>query len=82
VNRRRAIEWFGWYGSVAIITAYALLSFKVVSATSAPYQLLNLSGAAGIISIALVDHDKQVVVLNVFWFIIALAALVRMISSW
>lgn len=65
----------GWYGTTAIVGAYVLVSFKILEADSAAYQLLNLSGALGIISISLVKKVRQSVVLNAFWAAIAAAAL-------
>ena len=72
---RKLAEIAGWYGTLAIISAYALVSFKGIDASSAVYQLLNLSGALGIIAIAVVKGVKQSVVLNAFWALIAVIAL-------
>ncbi|HVQ43488.1 MAG TPA: hypothetical protein VMT30_00795 [Candidatus Saccharimonadia bacterium] len=76
---RKLIEFAGWYGTVAIVLAYALVSFKIVAADSALYQLLNLTGAAGIIAISALKGVKQSVVLNGFWAAIALVALARIV---
>lgn len=72
-------EIVGWYGTAAIICAYALVSFNIISADSVAYQLLNLTGAIGIIVISLVKGLRQTVVLNVFWLIIAVVALARIV---
>jgi hypothetical protein len=32
-NSKNIIEIFGWYGAVAILLAYALISFKIIPAT-------------------------------------------------
>lgn len=71
-------ELAGWYGTVAIVLAYVLVSFKLIEADSAIYQLLNLTGALGIIVISIVKRAKQPAVLNAFWALIALVALVSM----
>jgi ZIP family zinc transporter len=71
------IEIIGWYGSIAIILAYALMSFKVISSDDAIYQLLNLTGALGIITVSLKKRVHQSVVLNTFWAVIAAVALVN-----
>jgi hypothetical protein len=76
---RKAAEIAGWYGTVAIVAAYALVSFKAIPADGSIYQLLNLSGAIGIIVIALIKKVRQSVVLNVFWAAIAILALVRLL---
>lgn len=73
-------EFFGWYGVVAILAAYALLSFDVVESKSLIYQILNGTGALGIIFDAVKDKNYQPAVLNVFWLIIALIAIIRILS--
>lgn len=39
----------GWYGVLAILVAFALNSFGVFAADNAYYQLLNATGALGIV---------------------------------
>lgn len=67
----------GWYGAVAILAAYALVSFNVISGHSLVFQLLNLTGALGVIVISLYKKVKQSVILNIFWAGVAIVALVR-----
>lgn len=67
----------GWYGTAAILLAYGLVSFEVVSAHGAVFQLLNLTGAIGIIVISVRKNVKQSVVLNVIWAVVAIVALMR-----
>jgi hypothetical protein len=74
-----AAEVVGWYGTIAIIGAYALVSFNLLSPNSVWYQLLNLTGAIGIIVISLIKKVRQSVVLNVFWAAIATLALLRLL---
>jgi len=73
---KKAAQIAGWYGTTAIVLAYVLVSFKVVTANGVIYQLLNLTGALGIISISLVKKVKQPAVLNIFWALIAVIALI------
>lgn len=77
--KRKMIDVVGWYGVGAIIFAYMLISFEVIIANSWQYQLLNLTGAIGIIIEAVAKKDRQPVVLNIFWIMITLVALVRLI---
>jgi hypothetical protein len=77
-NRKTAAEIAGWYGTTAIVVAYVLVSFKVVSAQGVFFQLLNLTGAIGIMTISLVKKLRQTVVLNLFWAAIAVVALVAL----
>ena len=75
------ISALGWYGVLAILLAYALLTFDFIEVKSYAYQLLNLSGAAGIIVVAASKNDRQPVVLNIVWAAVALVALVQLIRS-
>jgi uncharacterized YccA/Bax inhibitor family protein len=72
-------EIVGWYGTVAIVLAYALVSFYVITSNSILYQLLNLTGALGIILISVSKRTYQPAALNIMWAIIALIALSRII---
>jgi hypothetical protein len=72
-----ATEIAGWYGTGAIVLAYILVSFNVVPAGGGQYQLLNLSGAVGIIIISLAKKVCQSIILNIFWAAIATIALIR-----
>lgn len=67
----------GWYGVVAILGAYALVIFEVIPPNGNAYQLLNLTGAMGIVFVTAYKKDTQPLVLNAAWAIIALAAIVR-----
>lgn len=78
-TKTKAAEIIGWYGTAAIVSAYALVSFDVISADGWTFQLLNLTGALGIIVISTVKKVRQSVVLNLFWFAIALVAILRII---
>ena len=68
----------GWYGAAAILLAYGLLSFSVIAANSAAYQLLNLIGAIGIVAVSMTKKNYQPAVLNAVWVIIAAIALIKL----
>jgi len=70
------IEIIGWYGTLAIVTGYILVSFNIIDAKSFFYQILNLTGALGIVGISLYKRTYQPAVLNVVWSLVALIALV------
>lgn len=72
------VEIYGWYGAAAIVVAYALVSFDMVSPTSLLFQLLNASGAIGIVLVSFYKRAYQPGVLNAVWAFIALVALLRM----
>ncbi len=48
----KLVEILGWYGTIAIVGAYALMSFSIVAPNGWFYQTLNLTGALGIIAIS------------------------------
>lgn len=76
--RTNLIEALGWYGAAAVLLAYALISFNVISPHGWAYQLLNFTGAVGVLVISYMKHAKQPALLNFVWAIIALIALVQL----
>jgi hypothetical protein len=77
MNKKILEEVVGWYGTDAIISAYALLSVSLLSPQVIIYQALNCTGALGIVYISLRKKAYQPGVLNMIWSIIALTAIVR-----
>lgn len=79
--KQKLIEIVGWYGTVAIVLAYALTSFGLFTTNNVFYQLLNFTGALGIVIEALSKKDYQPGVLNIIWTIIAAIAIIRIIFN-
>ncbi len=73
------IESIGWYGAIAIILAYTLLSTRMLSVNSIAYQLMNLTGAVSILFEAAHKKVWQSVTLNSIWAIVAFIALIRIL---
>lgn len=73
------IELFGWYGTIAIVLAYALISFSFLEPTSIIYQLLNGTGALGIVAISFEKKVWQPGILNAVWAVIAFIAILRIL---
>lgn len=71
-------EIIGWYGAIALIAAYGLNSFNILHADEVGYQILNITGAIGIIYISLKKQAYQPVALNLVWTVIGLIAIVRL----
>ena len=74
-------ESIGWYGTIAIITAYFLNSFSLMATSGFWYSFLNLTGSIGI---ALVSYRKkayQPMTLNIVWAGIGLIAIARILAS-
>lgn len=72
-------EFCGWYGMLALIFSYGMVSFGWIEAQGLAYQLLNLSGGAGLIVVAASKNVTQSVILNIFWMLIGLVAIFRII---
>lgn len=72
-------EILGWYGAFTIILAYVLVSFAFIGTGSIIYQILNFTGAIGIVIISLAKRAYQPATINVIWTVIALIALLRII---
>ena len=74
---KRLVEFYGWYGMAAIIVAYALASFSVIDATGLIFQILNGTGALGMVLISFKKKAYQPGALNILWTIIAIAAIAK-----
>lgn len=74
------IEICGWYGAVAIVLAYALSNFAIITHDSLSYQLLNLTGGIGIILVSLYKRNYQPAVVNIIWVVIAVIGLINLVK--
>lgn len=72
-------ESIGWYGMLAIISTYALANFNILSTSDILYQLLNITGASGLVYISFKKKAYQPGVLNIIWALIALIAIYRLL---
>ena len=72
-------ELFGWYGMIVIVTAYLLVSFSILSPTSVWYQVLNGTGALGIVVVSFSKRAWQSGILNIIWTFIAMIALLKIL---
>jgi hypothetical protein len=75
----KIIEGLSWYGVIAILGAYALITFSVLDSTNIWYQILNGSGAIFIAIDAFHQKDYQPGVLNIIWAVIAIIAIFRIV---
>lgn len=75
--KNKFTEIAGWIGTALVIAAYILVSFKVLPGDSVIYQLMNLLGAMGVLTVSLVRRVYQPAVIQVVWITVALAALLR-----
>lgn len=65
----------GWYGALATLSAYFLVSFGLANPQDLRYQLLNLTGAVGLGTICYFKKTYQPLVVNIIWGIIAIIAI-------
>lgn len=79
MNSRTIDELIGWCGAGAILLAYALISFKLLSSSTFLYQILNGAGALCIAYISFKKKAYQPGILNVIWAIIALIAIIQLL---
>ena len=74
--KKLVFEILGWYGVIAVLTSYALVSTKVWAPDSIIYQAVNLSGAIPIVIICIIKKTWQPFALNAIWGAIAIIAIV------
>lgn len=67
----------GWYGTLAILAAYALGTLEVMPAASALLAALNLTGGLGVAWVCWRKRTWQAFGLELVWACIAAVALVR-----
>jgi hypothetical protein len=77
IPMKKLVELYGWYGMAAILLAYALVSFSVIDARGLAFQILNGTGALGIVLVSFRRKAYQPGVLNIVWTFIAIAAIVK-----
>lgn len=75
MKRRSLTEWLGWYGLIAILSAYLATNAEWIALDSLTYRILNLTGAIALIADSWPDRNWQIVVLNAVWAAIAVIAL-------
>lgn len=71
------INVFGWLGSAAVVSAYALISIDKLDASSRLYQWLNLAGSVGLAVNTGYYRAFPSTAVNIVWLIIAVSALIR-----
>ncbi|MEK7477742.1 MAG: hypothetical protein AAB645_00025 [Patescibacteria group bacterium] len=76
--KEKISEGLGWYGMIAIVLAYCLNSFGLILSSSFTYQILNLTGAIGIVVVSLLKKAYQPAVLNIIWSVIAFIAIISL----
>lgn len=78
MKRDTAINLAGWYGAIAILIAYGLSSANILTPNNLVFQFLNLTGALGLLTVALPHRTYQLIVINAAWAIIATISLINL----
>lgn len=65
----------GWYGVLAVLLAYALVSLSIWE-TNMAYQILNVTGSLGLMYVAITKKAYQLSAFYIFWAIVALINLI------
>ncbi len=79
MSLKNVADLMGWYGMLAILGAYFLSSFKILSNAEVTYQILNITGAFGVMWSSWVHKSWPATVLNSLWMVIGLGALTGML---
>ena len=74
-------EVFGWYGTIALIGAYFLVSFGLVDPEGITFLGLNASGGMALVVYSFSKKATQLAILNIFWALIGVVAMVRAVLS-
>ena len=72
-------EYIGWYGTLAVLAAYFLVTYAILQPGGLLFQLLNLTGSVSLGIISLKKKNYSVVALNIVWSSVAISAIIRII---
>lgn len=78
INKQLLSELLGWYGILALMVGYGLVSFAMIEPQGIVYQLLNITGSAGLLIVSITKKVMQNVLLNIFWIIIGIVTLTNL----
>jgi hypothetical protein len=71
-------ELIGWLGFILIVSAYLLITIKLVGVSSAPYHLMNLTGALCMVVNAKHKGARPLLWLNIVWALVAIVGLLQL----
>lgn len=78
LNNHKHFELIGWIGFILIVSAYLLVTIKLVEVSSAGYHLINLIGALCMVVNAKHNRAKPLLWLNIVWSLIAIMGLLQL----
>lgn len=71
------VEIMGWAGSLLVIVAYALNSYRRIHSSSATFQIMNLVGGVLLIVNSVYKQAYPFTFINSVWVIIAVTSLIK-----
>jgi len=75
------IDVIGWIGSIEVILAYGLNSYKKINSDSLAFQMLNLTGGAFLIANTIYYGAFPSAFINVIWVLIAIPAIFQILRK-
>lgn len=75
------VEVVGVAGALGVLLAYGLNSYKKITPDSWAFVLLNFTGAGLLIVYSVAKVAWANVVINIFWVLIAVGALIRLVGK-
>jgi len=76
-RKDRQAEILGWIGGILCLTAYLMVSFKILDGASACYQVMNLTSSIILIIYLWIRRAYSSMALNFAWATIAIIALIK-----
>ncbi len=77
--RNQFAEIYGWLGSMLILSGYALLTLGLINGNSPMYHLMFLIGSLGLAIVTYRHRAYQSFIVNVFFSLLALVAIIRIL---
>ena len=75
------VEAIGIVGAIGILLAYGLNSYQKINSDSKAFVFLNLTGALLLIVYSVLKEAWANMLINVFWVVIAVFAIIRMMRK-
>ncbi|CAN5116813.1 hypothetical protein BH11PAT4_BH11PAT4_7800 [soil metagenome] len=80
-DERRLVDFLGWYGMVAILVAYILLTYGYLTPQSAIWQVLNLTGSLGLAFNSVARKAMPEFWLNAIFALVAVTGLYQILRG-
>jgi hypothetical protein len=73
------VEIIGWAGSIIVLIAYALNSYKKLKSDSVPFQVMNLIGGISLIVYSVYKDAFANTFINIAWVLIAIVTITKVL---